>query len=155
MPPEPSVEQDVSTEAQRQALDAMSADLISKLNSMIEEQNARVQTFATQYPQQAEQMQEQMQQQTAPTPAPAPAPQPEAPQPETVAYRQTPRLQKSVTPPPVAKPRTETPPPVRMQHAPAKPKTVAPAKGKDESSIGCGKLIVIIAVIVILLRCCN
>lgn len=134
-------EQEVSTESQRQALDAMSSELVDKLNRMIEEQNARVRAFATQYPQQA-----------------APAPEPvtyHAPQPEPPAEQ--PRPMHSVTPPPAAKPRTEAPPPVRpQQHAPAaKVKPAAPAKDKDENSIGCGKLVVIIAIIVILLRCCN
>ena len=41
---------EVSTEAQRQALDAMSEELVQKLNRMIEEQDARVREFAVQNP---------------------------------------------------------------------------------------------------------
>lgn len=41
---------EVSTEAQRQALDAMSEELVQKLNRMIEEQDARVKAFAVQNP---------------------------------------------------------------------------------------------------------
>ena len=41
---------EVSTEAQRQALDAMSEELVQKLNRMIEEQDARVKEFAVQNP---------------------------------------------------------------------------------------------------------
>ena len=41
---------EVSTEAARQALDAMSEELLLKLNRMIEEQEARVQEFAVQNP---------------------------------------------------------------------------------------------------------
>ncbi len=41
---------EVSTEAARQALDAMSEELLQKLNHMIEEQDARVQEFAVQNP---------------------------------------------------------------------------------------------------------
>ena len=41
---------EVSTEAQRLALDAMSEELVQKLNRMIEEQEARVQEFAVQNP---------------------------------------------------------------------------------------------------------
>lgn len=150
MNPDSSTEQNVSTEAQRQALDAMSAELVGKLNCMIAEQNARVQTFASQYP-------------DAPVSS-APlveessyrAPQAPAPQPAPVAPLPTPRPQRSVTPPPTAKPHTETPPPIRPQKPPvAKGKAAAPAKDKSENSIGCGPLIVIIAIIVILLRCCS
>lgn len=148
---DPSTEQDVSTESQRQALDAMSADLVGKLNRMIEEQNDRVQAFATQYPQQAELMQEQMRQAQA-----APAPQPAAPQPAPEMHRPSPRPTSSVTPPPVAKPHAAPPPSVRpQQQPPAKSKPAVPDKDKGENSIGCGKLVVIIAIIVILLRCCN
>lgn len=138
-------EQEVSTEAQRQALDAMSGELLDKLNRMIEEQNARVQDFATQYPQAAA---------PAPEPVTYHAPQPEPP---TEQPAEQPRPTHSVTPPPAAKPRAATPPPVRpQQHTPtAKAGPAAPAKDKDENSIGCGKLVVIIAIIVILLRCCN
>lgn len=130
-------EQEVSTEAQRQALDAMSADLVSKLNRMIEEQNARVQEFATQYPQAAA---------TESEPVTYHAPRPEPPRPT-----------HSVTPPPAVKPSPEAPPPARPQrHVPAaKTKSTPPDAGKGENSIGCGKLVFIIAVIVILLRCCN
>ena len=41
---------EVSTEVQRQALDAMSEELVQKLNRMIEEQDARVKAFAVQNP---------------------------------------------------------------------------------------------------------
>ena len=41
---------EVSTEAQRQALDSMSEELVQKLNRMIEEQDARVKAFAVQNP---------------------------------------------------------------------------------------------------------
>lgn len=138
-------EQEVSTETQRQALDAMSGELLDKLNRMIEEQNARVQDFATQYPQAAA---------PAPEPVTYRAPQPEPPAAQPAAQ---PRPTHSVTPPPAATPRAATPPPVRpQQHTPAaKAKPAASATDKGENSIGCGKLVFIIAIIVILLRCCN
>ena len=49
MPDTPDIPE-VSTEAQRQALDAMSEELVQKLNRMIEEQDARVKEFAVQNP---------------------------------------------------------------------------------------------------------
>ena len=49
MPDTPEIPE-VSTEAQRQALDAMSEELVQKLNRMIEEQDARVKEFAVQNP---------------------------------------------------------------------------------------------------------
>lgn len=145
---DPSTEQDVSTESQRQALDAMSADLVSKLNNMIEEQNARVQAFATQYPQAA-----------APEPKPVTyhAPQPEPP--AETPYPEPQRPTHNIPLPPAAKPRTVAPQPERPQQHAATPPPIRPkapaAKGKEENSIGCGPLLVIIAIIVILLRCCN
>ena len=52
MPDTPEIPEipEVSTEAQRQALDAMSEELVQKLNRMIEEQDARVKEFAVQNP---------------------------------------------------------------------------------------------------------
>lgn len=142
MNPEPA-EQEVSTEAQRQALDVMSAELVNKLNLMIEEQNARVQAFATQYPDAA---------------PPAAATSWEAPQPAPAVYRPAPAPTRSVTPPPAAKQHPEPPQPAAKPHAatppPIRPKSPA-AKAKEENSIGCGPLVVIIAIIVILLRCCS
>lgn len=138
-------EQEVSTEAQRQALDAMSGELVDKLNHMIEEQNARVQAFATQYPQQAAALQERLQQQEADAPT-TPAPLPPAAPPATCPSH--------VSPPPHKQTRATAPEP-----APAAPQPRRAPQPKQEpekeGSIGCGKLVFIIAVIVILLRCCN
>lgn len=141
---------EVSTESQRRELDIMSAQLLDKLNTMIAEQEVRVQEFARQYP-------------NAPIPSASDistTPEPRAPrQPRETEFRQpTPQPMRSVTPPrPAAMKRPNPEPqPILPKSAPPLPATpVAPTKGKEENGIGCGPLIVIISIIIILMRCCS
>lgn len=141
---------EVSTENQRRELDIMSAQLLDKLNTMIAEQEARVQEFARQYP-------------NAPVPSASDistTPEPRAPrQPRETEFRPpTQRPMRSVTPPrPAAmkRPATETQPILPKSAPPLPAAPAAPAKGKEENSIGCGPLIVIICIIIILMRCCS
>lgn len=151
-------EQQVSTEAQRLTLEAMSAQLVHKLHTMIAEQEARAREFAAQHhttisiPRQD-------------TPAPQPwlsqqepahSPQPQA-ETATSPSRQAPRVQhqRQVPVPPLPtspsfaeRPDQPTPAPLRMG---PKKKT----EPESESNIGLGMVIFALVGIIMLLRSCS
>lgn len=151
-------EQQVSTEAQRLTLEAMSAQLVHKLHTMIAEQDARAREFAAQHhttislPRQD-----------------TPAPQPQVSQPETPPAprpqvetsssraRQLPgaphQRQVPVPPLPTSSPFAErpaqpTPTPLRI----GPKKKTAP---ESESNIGLGMIIFALVGIIMLLRSCS
>ncbi len=130
-------QQTVSTEAQRLALEAMSAQLVHKLNSMIAEQEARTRAFAEQHhtliglPQ--IQTPVTTQENAGPRPKLPPAPR------RTEA---TCSATEAPGPPPA-------PPPLRTG-----PKKQT-AKPEEESNIGLGMVIFSLIGIVILLRSCS
>lgn len=102
-----------TTEPQRQALDAMSAELVRKLNTMIAEQEQRVQLFAAQHPN---------------TPLPPTVASPAAvPPAERVAPRPLPKLEPGSRPAPAA----VTPPGHRPSSSPAVP--LPPVPGASSS----------------------
>lgn len=127
----------VSTEAQRLALEAMSAQLVHKLNAMIAEQEARTRAFAEQHhtrielPQQPGQIAPAP---TAPLPKPPPAPRPPSP-----------RQEYTWSPP--DEPADEQP----LRIGPKK----QTAKPEEENNIGMGMVIFALIGIVILLRSCS
>ena len=132
-----SEEQKVSTDAQRQALEAMSANLISRLNIMISEQERRAQAFAAL---------------THSTQAiPKAATQQSFVQPEV----NTPQPKQTTAPPPPAqKPVWET----EIKPNPV-PRIVKPAKKQqtkeEESNVGMGMIIFALVGILMLLRSCS
>ena len=139
-----NADQDVSTEAQRQALEAMSNELIRKLNLMIQEQEQRSREFAATH------------HSTLPTPAapvlniPAPEPVAKAPAPATV-YAPAP------PPPPVSR-RDQHPSPKREQPT----RCSAPSPGakktkpqEEEGNIGMGIVIFSLVGIIMLIRSCT
>lgn len=159
-------EPQVNTDAQRRALDVMSAQLLDNLNTMIAEQEARVQEFSRQQSSLSPLPMEEM------TPVLPPTPQtisthsvtPKADiTPDAKAWEQIP-----VTPVVPEKParRSVTPPPLHAQKkkAPEQPYRIPRPSlnrpiptGKDnekENSVGCGKMAVLIVIILIVLRAC-
>lgn len=172
----------VNTEEQRRALDVMSARLLDNLNSMIAEQEARVQEFSRQQSSLSPLPMPEM------TPVVAPVPQqqvvqPQAPvrtRPQTPVYEQAkpigaetyakmerhaPAETSEPVPPPIR--RSVTPPPASPQKKKAqeqsyriprpslnRPTPAAKGDGK-ENSVGCGKIAVICTIIIILLRACS
>lgn len=142
----------VNTDAQRQALDRMSAELLDKLNTMIAEQEARVQEFSLQQ----NSLSPLPRTEPRPDVKPAGQPSPTIPEPkwEQPAHPVPPRP-RSVTPPPTKPKRNQqrtnqTPPPVPRQAAPP-----AKAGDKQESSIGCGTIAIALIVISMLVRACG
>lgn len=131
----PQDEPHVSTEPQRLALEAMSAQLVHKLNAMIREQEERVRIFAEQHhattplPQQF----------TPSTTPPQPEPAPGAPQPQV-----------QQAPPPATRPVFQSAP-VRPQRPAPRKKTAEP---EEETNIGSGMIIFALVGIIILLRSC-
>ena len=144
----------VSTEAQRQALENMSNELIRKLNLMIQEQEQRVQEFARTHHSQlstpAVPSLPQIQP-LAPAPAPAPAPKPA----------------RKVTPPP---PATRKIPPATRKIQPAIEDWEIPTpvsattvrkpvrkteKAPEENNIGVGIVVFSIIGIIMLVRSCT
>lgn len=129
----------VSTEAQRLALEAMSAQLVHKLNAMIAEQEARTRAFAEQHhthialPQNPEPVAIEP---AAPLPEPPPAPRPPSPRQEYTR-------------------RTKEEPAFKPEE---KPLHIGPkkqtAKPEEESNVGLGMVIFSLIGIVILLRSC-
>ena len=139
-----NADQNVSTEAQRQALEEMSNELVRKLNLMIQEQEQRAREFAATH------------HSTLPTPAapvlniPAPEPVAKAPAPATV-YAPAP------PPPPVSR-REQHPSPKREQPA----RCSAPSPGakktkpqEEEGNIGMGIVIFSLVGIIMLIRSCT
>ena len=148
----PESEHHVSTESQRLALDAMSAQLVHKLNAMISEQQERARLFAEQHHSSLP-----IPQQFTPTVPVSPPPPAAEPAPSIAP----PPRHKPVPPPPATRkpalqqewkldyPQPPAPvrPPVRST---PKKKT-----GKDEEgNIGAGTIITIIIVVIILMRAC-
>lgn len=132
-----------STESQRLALEAMSAQLVHKLNSMIREQEERARTFAElhhptqstpQQPFTTHSLQEQ----------PRVASQPQAPSP---TYTPPPPLPTAQRPP--AETLRE-----RLQPRPAVRKPTQ-AEQPEESNIGMGMVIFALVGIMILIRSCT
>lgn len=155
-------QQHVSTEPQRLALEAMSAQLIHKLNAMIREQEDRARKFAEQH------------HSTLPVPQPV-NPQPvsnyfppreERPEtrPATQRAAEIPAPQYTrVTPPPLAtrrkaqqewesEPDFEPSPRLKLQQASPRKKT---ATEKEEGNIGVGMIIFALVGIIMLLRSCS
>lgn len=134
---------EVSTEAQRQALDAMSAELVQKLNRMIEEQDARVQAFAVQNPSLSS---------LPATPDPIVLPQRELPQ-----VPQKPVVAKPAAlpaePVPVERPIPNPPVPAPSRPKPKRQRQVAP--NQEEKSSNIGSWVFFIVVVLIILRACT
>ena len=139
-----NADQNVSTEAQRQALEEMSNELVRRLNLMIQEQEQRAREFAATH------------HSTLPTPAapvlniPAPEPVAKAPAPATV-YAPAP------PPPPVSR-REQHPSPKREQPT----RCSAPSPGakktkpqEEEGNIGMGIVIFSLVGIIMLIRSCT
>lgn len=171
---------EVSTEAQRQALDAMSDDLVRKLNAMIAEQDARVQEFAklTHSLSAQPEIPQSLQVPLAPQPistAPVEVMEPSAPLPRVPQQPQRQQATRVPQPPrpPQQAPRTpadavqqamekmrETveknlPAVPKSSPAPKRTPKQAPAT-KEKKKEGCsGHVIFIIIVIVIILRACS
>lgn len=136
-------DQYVSTESQRLALEAMSAQLVHKLNAMIREQEERARAFAEQH------------HSTLPTPQQTVPDLPQVPsQPE---YNPQPAPERGYpTPPPLT---TAPKPPVdtlreRLQPRPAVRKPTQ-AEQPEESNIGMGMVIFALVGIMILIRSCT
>ncbi len=129
----------VSTDAQRLALEAMSAQLVHKLNAMIAEQEERTRIFAEQHhthialPQNPEPVAIEP---AAPLPEPPPAPRPPSPRQEYTR-------------------RTKEEPAFKPEEKPLRigPKKQT-AKPEEESNVGLGMVIFSLIGIVILLRSC-
>lgn len=172
-------EPSVSTESQRRELDLMSARLLDNLNSMIAEQEARVQEFSLQQPNtKATPTSWNSKQQPALPKTPltitysngghtgvVPDPRNKAPESATTqksqqgVYRdlsaQATAKRGSVTPPPI-KQTPKTPNTTHRVPTPPLPRNTPLDKAtKDESSVGCGTIAVIGAVIFLLLRACS
>lgn len=139
-----------STEAQSRELDRMSAELIRKLNDMIAEQEARVSEFATQHPNASLIMPD------------MPHEMPAAIQ-HTQAASAPRKPQRHVTPPPAQKqasvPREAAVPPPMPSPGSANRGQRMPKKETDKkeegNTIGCGSVVVVLAVIFLLLRSCS
>ena len=142
-------EQHVNTDAQRMALEAMSAQLVHKLNAMIREQEERVRIFAEQH------------HSTSPLPEqPAISTIPEIPAPVTT---EPPHPVPPVTPPPIkptsqASPALADFPPPQSRKA-EKPLRTGPRKitapQEEESNIGASLIIFALVGITLLIRSCS
>ena len=170
---------EVSTEAARRALDAMSEQLVQKLNRMIEEQDARVREFAVQNPSLSSlPATPKPIQRPAAAQSPAPDPDPE----HAPAPPEEPPVPKAAPLPPSFPPRDITPQEAvaeferrwkqnqrakkekRAQEQPAPPvpsadrggfrKPALPAK-KEKKETGCGTWAFFIVVLIILIRACT
>lgn len=148
-----------NTDAQRRALDVMSARLLDNLNTMIAEQEARVQEFSRQQNSLSPLPTEEMTPVLPPTQQPSPAQNKRAAvktwEPSPAAPDAPPPVRRSVTPPPVKS--KKLPQPHYNVPKPPLPKGTAAMDGdeKKEASFGCGSLSVAIVVIIILLRACS
>lgn len=159
MPDVPEITEvpEVSTEAQRQALDTMSEELVQKLNRMIEEQDARVKEFAVQNPSLSSLP-------VTPDPIVLPHPamqpqQPSVPKPAATAAEQLPEeyqrpqaKERRVEMP--EKPRQTPPVPELKRPKPKRQRQVAPNQEEKQSS-GIGSWIFFIVVVLIILRACT
>ncbi len=139
-----NADQNVGTEAQRQALEEMSNELVRKLNLMIQEQEQRAREFAATH------------HSTLPTPAapvlniPAPEPVAKAPAPATVYAPVSP-------PPPVTRREQQTSPkreqPTRCSAPSPGAKKTKPQE--EEGNIGMGIVIFSLVGIIMLIRSCT
>ncbi|MDO4220618.1 MAG: hypothetical protein Q4C88_00670 [Akkermansia sp.] len=150
---------EVSTEAARQALDAMSEQLVQKLNRMIEEQEARVQAFAVQNPSLSSLP-------VTPKPIEVSTKQPEAPRPRVLAPASAPLPPVPAPQQPSATGRDITPEEAiekfermweqnkrqKREQERNKPKRPAPAEKKETNF---GFWIFFIVVVLILMRACS
>ena len=156
--------EEVSTEAQRQALDAMSRQLVENLNAMIREQNERAERFAaTQHSVSALPGQAGLPE-IKPLDLPDPAPLPTMPPPPAQATPK-PRHQAQSPSPAQAKAQAKKLPPRptqpldngEPQTLPQRPRIKMPTgKGQQEQQ-GCGATSVIVAIVIVLmlLRACG
>lgn len=138
MPPAPqNTPPEVSTEAQRKALDEMSANLVLKLHQMIFEQEQRVQQFAADH---ATPISAPLREKALP-----PTPAPEYPQPPPLVTRKPPR------------PIVESKSGQLAQAEQEAEQDAAPESHQDpqQEGIGMGPIIFIIIAIVIMLRACS
>lgn len=130
----------VSTDAQRLALEAMSAQLVHKLNAMIAEQEERTRTFAEQHhthialPQTPEPVAIEP---AAPLPEPPPAPRPPSPRQEYSWSHHGEAMEEPDNKPLRIGPKKQT------------------SKPAEENNIGLGMVIFSLIGIVILLRSCS
>lgn len=137
-------EQHVSTEAQRMALEAMSAQLVHKLNAMISEQEERARVFAAQHHSMLS------------TPLPLDPEQPQAP---TTPAPERQEAQVNIPPAPRRKLRKNWEMPSEPAPA-AKPMRIGPEtdtakEGEQGGNIGMGMIIFALVGIIILLRSCT
>lgn len=159
MPDVPEITEvpEVSTEAQRQALDTMSEELVQKLNRMIEEQDARVKAFAVQNPSLSSLP-------VTPDPIVLPHPamqpqQPSVPKPAAIAAEQQPEEYQR----PQAKERRvempeklrQTPPVPELNRPKPKRQRQVPPNQEEKQSSGIGSWIFFIVVVLIILRACT
>lgn len=151
MSTDPSSPDEVNTEAQRQALDAMSADLLRKFNTMVKEQEQRAQEFSvlqhsvSHLPQTPSPVTPEPYRPAAQKPAPDAA-TPLPPIPDAAQRKQ--RRQSPPAPSPAPKP-----PP-----APHQPASATPHKSPDPVKVNeiFGKtFFIMIVVIFLLLRACS
>lgn len=145
-----------NTDDQRRALDVMSAKLLDNLNTMIAEQEARVQEFSLQVPAASSPKPEQWQHADKPAQDARPATEP------VITYSSGSHkgviphpTKSSVTPPPV-KPQKKVPQQSYRIPRPSQNPPISPSKKDEkENSVGCGKIAVICTIIIILLRACS
>lgn len=157
----------VNTDAQRRALDVMSAQLLDNLNTMIAEQEARVQEFSRQQNSLSPQPMEEMTPVLPPTPQTLPTSSvtPKADvTPEAKTWEQIPvtpvapepPARRSVTPPPIHAQKKKAP---EQQYRIPRPSLNRPIptdkEDEKKNSVGCGKIAVFIVIIIILLRACS
>lgn len=137
--------QEVSTESQRLALEAMSANLVHKLNAMISEQEARAHAFAAQHHSTLPTPQPLNLPVTQPQPAAAPTPQPSARK----------RTAEAIPPPPA---RTAIWEPPSFQPSPKPVRRAKPSKAQqqpEENNIGFGMVAFAVVGIIMLIRSCT
>lgn len=141
----PENQPSVSTEAQRQALDAMSEDLVRKLDTMVKEQEQRVRTFIR------------TQHSSSALPGVTPNLPPTAhPTQQNLHHRQT---------APAAIHRNLPPPPATTYHRPEYNAAPLPTPQEDEvpdtppqqeeGSIGVGTILTFVIAVVLLMRACS
>lgn len=144
-----------NTDAQRRALDVMSAKLLDNLNTMIAEQEARVKDFSLQAPANSSaepgtwfrsDTQEAKPSQDLVITYSDGANRGEVPHPR----------KKSVTPPPIPAQKKKAPEQTYRIPRPSLNRPTPVSKGDEkENSVGCGKIAVIVVIIIILLRACS
>ena len=153
-------EHNVSTDSQRLALEAMSAQLVHKLNAMIREQEERVRIFSEQHHSTLPVPQVPKPELTSYTTPQVSLPQPTAAQ---VSTHRPASLRANVTPPPPASRKTARndwrlnyPDPANAEQKPLQtvPKNNT-AQKQEDSNIGIGMIIFAMVGIIMLLRACT